>query len=120
MSLRESDVFKAPRVKRRKPEKDRQKAIVAYLLSHGWLVAETDAGAAYHAGGYSGSHIPAGWPDLTCLAPGGRFVGVEVKAATGRQSPVQVDMQQRIERLGGLYVLARSVDDVVAALESQP
>ena len=116
MPLRTADVFRTPRVKRRKPEKDVQRAIVAGLVARGWVVAETDAGAAFHAGGFSGSRIPAGWSDLTCCAPGGRFVGIEVKAARGRQSDVQKAMQERIERLGGLYILARRIEDVLEKL----
>lgn len=41
----------------------------------------------------------------------GRFVAVEIKTATGRQSPEQRQWQQLVESKGGLYVLNRSVDD---------
>ena len=50
---------------------------------------------------------------LGILAPSGRFVAIEVKTATGRQSEQQRAFQQMIERHGGIYVLARSVDDAI-------
>ena len=115
MSLRASEVF-APRSRRGKPERAIQKAIVIYLRAQGCLVAVTDAGAAYRAGAFFGDAIPSGWPDITGLLPDGRFIGVEVKASTGRQSPAQKDMEQMILSRNGLYVLARSIDDVALYL----
>ena len=53
-----------------------------------------------------------GQADLTGILPDGRRLEVEVKSATGRQSAAQRDFQNLIERFGGLYVLARSVEDV--------
>ena len=111
MSLRASEVF-APRRKRGKPERAIQRAIVIYLRARGCLVAVTDAGAAYRAGAFFGAAIPAGWPDITGLLPDGRFIGVEVKAPNGRQSPAQKDMERDIRRRNGIYILARSIDDV--------
>jgi hypothetical protein len=56
---------------------------------------------------------PLGTPDLVgLLSPTGRFVGIEVKSGTGKQRKEQQTMQRVIEAFGGLYVLARSVDDV--------
>lgn len=76
----------------------------------------TDAGAAYRAGAFFGDAIPAGWPDITGLLPDGRFVGVEVKAPTGRQSLVQQLMEEEIRKRSGIHVLARSVEDVATSL----
>lgn len=50
------------------------------------------------------------------LGPTGRRIEIECKSATGRQSEEQRRWQVMIESLGGLYVLARSTDDVEAAL----
>ena len=41
----------------------------------------------------------------------GRFVAVEVKTPTGRQSDEQRTFQQLVERKGGIYVVLRSVED---------
>jgi len=79
-------------------------------------VAVTDAGAAYRAGSFGADTVPAGWPDITGLLPDGRFIGVECKSPEGRQSPVQKQMEQEIRRRNGIYVLARSIDDVEGAI----
>ena len=58
-----------------------------------------------------------GSPDiLVCYR--GRFVGIEVKTATGKQREAQVNFQRALERSGGLYVVARSVSDAVSAIEA--
>ena len=117
MSLRACDVF-APRRKRRaKPERAVQKAVLLWLRAQGCLVAVTDAGAAYRAGAFFGDAIPAGWPDITGLLPDGRFIGIECKAPGGRQSAVQKRMAQEIRRRRGIYILARSVEDVEKGIE---
>ena len=41
-----------------------------------------------------------------------RTIWVEVKSPTGRQSEDQQEFQKRVEALGDLYILARSIDDV--------
>lgn len=46
----------------------------------------------------------------------GRFLAIEVKSARGKQSLAQHSFQQAVERSGGLYILARSLDDVIRAL----
>ncbi len=43
-------------------------------------------------------------------------VFIEVKDATGKQSPAQIEFQKYVEGLGHRYLLARSVVDVEAAL----
>ena len=53
-----------------------------------------------------------GQADLTSILPDGRRLEIEVKSATGRQSTDQKNYQQMIERLNGVYILARSVADV--------
>jgi hypothetical protein len=117
MGLRPDEVFRPRRRRRAKPELAVQKAVLRWLRGCGFLVAVTDAGGAYKAGAFFGQGPPAGWPDLTAVSPGGRFVGVECKSKRGRQSDAQKRMQREIENRGGIYVLARSVADVQKALE---
>jgi len=58
-----------------------------------------------------------GCPDLIgFLAPSGRFLGIEVKAANGRLRPAQEAFRDALKRAGGLYIVARSVDDVTREL----
>ncbi len=56
-----------------------------------------------------------GQADLTGILPGGVRLEIEVKRAgvsAGRMSESQRNFKDMIERFGGVYVLARSVDDV--------
>lgn len=55
----------------------------------------------------------AGGADLIGLYRG-RFIAIEVKSATGRQSPEQKIYQQLVEKMGGVYVLLRSVEEARA------
>lgn len=58
-----------------------------------------------------------GSPDiLACYR--GRFIGIEVKSSTGRQRDAQINFQRAFERSGGLYILARSPADALAAIEA--
>jgi hypothetical protein len=59
-----------------------------------------------------------GQADLTGILPDGRRLEIEVKSADGRQTEEQRNYQSMIERFGGVYVLARSVDDVTSALQA--
>jgi hypothetical protein len=61
-----------------------------------------------------------GTPDICgILAPQGRFVGVEVKSAAGRQRPEQAVFERMVRAMGGIYILARSLDDVDQALAAE-
>ena len=51
---------------------------------------------------------------LGCSPLGGRFVAVEVKTGTGRQSAGQKRFQRAVEMRGGIYVLARCPEDTDA------
>ena len=45
------------------------------------------------------------------------FYAIEVKSPTGRQSEAQKQFQSDVEVSGGIYILARSVDDVINHLK---
>jgi hypothetical protein len=47
----------------------------------------------------------------------GVVLQIEVKAARGRVAPEQTKWLAMIERMGGIAVVARSVDDVLDAIE---
>lgn len=58
-----------------------------------------------------------GQADLSgILSPSGRAVFIECKSDRGKQSPEQITFQRFIEKHGGLYVLARTLNDVQVAL----
>lgn len=48
----------------------------------------------------------------------GRFLAVEVKTPTGRQSPTQRQFQQLVEARGGVYLMPRSVQHMMNMLDA--
>lgn len=55
---------------------------------------------------------PPGTPDLLGVWDG-KALAIEVKNAKGRQRPEQVAFQKAWQARGGVYILARSVEDVI-------
>lgn len=54
-----------------------------------------------------------GLPDILGIrAPWGQLLGIEVKTGRAIQSQAQNSAQRMIEDLGGLYIVARQLDDV--------
>lgn len=71
-----------------------------------------NTGAALTKNGMVRFGVP-GQADITgLLIPSGRRIEIEVKDAKGRQRESQIKFQAMIEKSGGIYILARSVDDV--------
>lgn len=54
------------------------------------------------------------------MRPSGRRIEIECKSPTGRQSKEQIQWQRMIEWAGGLYILARRIEDVRLALGPSP
>lgn len=63
---------------------------------------------------------PEGTPDLLGVMTPGRAIAIEVKAPKGRQRDAQVAFQKAWEARGGIYVLAKSIDDVYRGLGISP
>ncbi len=57
-----------------------------------------------------------GSPDIICIVRG-RFLGIECKTDDGKQDEKQESWQRACERAGGMYVVCRSVQEAVAALQ---
>jgi len=69
----------------------------------------------------SGPGARLGVPDImVILPPHGQLMGIECKAPKGVQSGPQSGFQRQCEKLGAAYCLAKSIDDVVAALAASP
>lgn len=85
----------------RQPESYALGAVRGWLRNRGWFVVRMQQGLGCHKG----------IADLYAIK-GGRSVWVEVKTATGKQSPKQVEFQFCIESAGGEYRVARGIDDV--------
>jgi hypothetical protein len=60
---------------------------------------------------------PDGTPDLLGVKTPGLAFGIEVKAAKGTQREAQKNWQKAWEKRGGIYILARSVEDVYKGLD---
>ena len=73
-------------------------------------VARTSSGAVMRFG------VP-GCPDILGSYRG-RFVGIEVKTKIGRQSEVQKAFERALTKAGGVYLVARSPEEALAALEA--
>ena len=58
-----------------------------------------------------------GRPDLIICAPGGRYLGLEVKTESGRLSPAQAHQLERINAAGGIGRVVRSVKDALEAID---
>jgi hypothetical protein len=83
------------------PEAVLKKAIKDYVEQRGGFWSSVQGGA--------GSKI--GDPDLV-ICYRGRYIGVEGKTYEGTQSDWQKIRMKQIRAAGGLYILARSVEDV--------
>lgn len=57
-----------------------------------------------------------GSADLIGIAPGGRFLAIEVKTSTGRPSKEQTRFIAAVARAGGVAGIARSVDEALSFL----
>jgi hypothetical protein len=53
-----------------------------------------------------------GVADIIGLLPSGRFLAVECKSSRGRQSEAQRAFQAMVEGSGGLYLIARDIEDL--------
>jgi len=60
---------------------------------------------------------PRGIPDIWAVAPGGRLLVSECKSGSGRLSIYQVEFMDKLDRVGALVMVARSVVDVIQVCE---
>lgn len=107
------------------PEGKIQREILVYLKEKGVFCWRNNNGAVFDQklnsgyGGYRSNNIMKGVPDIIGIMPdgSGRFLGIEVKAPSGSQSGPQVLFERRTKRAGGVYILAKSVEDVDKVLK---
>lgn len=94
--------MKQPAKRKEQPETAIRRAIVDYLRLHGWKVVRIVQGVLSEPG----------IPDLVAIRDGWH-VWIEVKTPTGRLSAYQENWLQDLKEHGGMYIVARSVEDVV-------
>lgn len=83
------------------PEQKIKKQIKDYITRIGgfWSIVQ------------GGPYSKPGDPDLICCVDG-RYVGIEAKTPTGKPTELQLQRGREIEQAGGIWILARSVEDV--------
>ena len=59
-----------------------------------------------------------GWPDLEVALPGGMMLFFEVKSSKGRLTDDQAAVIDKLDAMGHLVAVVRSVDDVRRALKA--
>lgn len=59
-----------------------------------------------------------GSPDIVGFLDDGRFLGIETKTRTGEERAAQLAMRAKVEAAGGVWIVARSVDEMLAALKA--
>ena len=95
-------------------EKDIQKGILEYLSYRKGFFWRNNSGGFRDIKNHFYRFGLKGSPDiLGIIPPDGRLVAIEVKSATGQMTDDQRWFQEQVEKHGGVYVLARSVQDVI-------
>lgn len=107
-------------------ERDSKRAILAALGPRkDWLLLPYPTGLAMHPD--TGEPVRYGLPGasdyvacrshvITAADVGrtvGLFVAIEFKSPTGRQRPEQKRFEEAVKARGGIYVLARKIEDVI-------
>ena len=104
-----------------KTEANIQKEIMLALSQAGCTIFRNNTGAykteqggfvKYGVGGKGGS-------DLIGVAPGGRFLAVEVKTAKGRATQDQLNFINVIKSKNGIAFIARSAEEALEQLRGQ-
>lgn len=91
-------------------------AIGTWLALHGWIYWKNGASAREIEGRYVKTGTK-GLPDIMAVKAG-RMICIETKASVGdRMRDAQRDWRERFEKQGILYIVAKTVDDVIGALE---
>lgn len=93
-------------------EKNTQKSILEYLTAKRIFHFRQNSGAFKTESGGFYRMGAVGCPDIICVV-GGQFIGIEVKDIKGRLNENQVRFKEDLERAGGIYIVARSIDDIL-------
>ena len=111
---------------RKMKESEIQKQILDYLKGRGYFAERMPLGGVQmNVGGnkFMRKNPLSGFPDLFFFSNNNtvypKFVGIEVKTLTGKQSNIQKEWEKKLTDIGVLYFLARSVDDVIKFLKEK-
>jgi hypothetical protein len=95
------------------------KACLEYLEIYGAFVWRNNTGALKDKRERPVFFGKPGSSDILGLLPGGRFIAVECKSAKGKLSEKQKEFLANVEEMGGLTIVARSVDDVINGVNNR-
>lgn len=102
-------------------EADVQRACLQYLAALGVMAWRNNTTGVYDptTKRFRPNHSINGVADILGALPGGRALAVECKSSTGKVSEDQRYFLDDFRKTGGLAVVARSVDDLKAALKAE-
>jgi hypothetical protein len=89
-----------------------QKQIIDYCTLKGALVFRMNSGSR----NYNNKQAPKGTPDLFVVL-NQKGLWVEVKTLTGKVSEAQLNMHDRLIKLGQRVIIARCLDDVIKEIK---
>jgi len=90
--------------------------VLSLLRDHHILAFRNNTGVARIGGRWVRFGVP-GSPDIIGVLPGGRFLGIEVKTATGKEADHQRDFRERIELSGGVAIVVHSIEEALAKIK---
>lgn len=96
-------------------EKEIQKVISDYLSLKRIFFYRNNSGAFRSEGGGFYRFGATGSPDIVAVIKG-NYIGIEVKTEKGRMSPGQKMFQENLEKAGGIYLLVRSLNELIDKL----
>lgn len=98
-------------------ESDIQRLIMLALSEAGCVIWRNNTGVLKNAAGIPIKFgLCVGSSDLVGIAPGGRFLAVEIKTPKGRATPEQLRFIDAVRKRGGIAGIARSPDEALALL----
>lgn len=98
-------------------ESDIQRLIMLALSEAGCLIWRNNTGVLKNAAGIPIKFgLCVGSSDLIGIAPGGRFLAVEIKTPTGKPTPEQTRFLEAVRARGGIAGIARSPAEALALL----
>ena len=98
-------------------EGDIQRLIMLALSEAGCLIFRNNVGVLKNAAGIPIRFgLAIGSSDLIGIAPGGRFLAVEIKTEKGKATPEQLRFIEAVRARGGIAGIARSPAEALALL----
>lgn len=96
------------------PEHNIQNQIRLWCGQHDILCFRCNVGRVKTVyGTYFDTGLPEGFPDLIILPGNNKIIFCEVKTLKGKQREAQKTFQKEIEKRGYLYIIARSINDII-------